>query len=315
MQQETPAVDVRGITVASRRRIWPPLLTIWIIWGSTYLGIALVGSAMPAFLSMGVRFVAAAAVLGALLAVFRGPRVLRVPLPEIAYSALMGSVLLGLVIGNLTLAERHVPSGVAALIIAALPLWIVVLRRLAGERPHRLTVVGVVVGLAGLAAMLVPGGTASVSGTGDAEVALWSVTIVVGMLVWGFVSWRASRWPLPANALVTTFYEMAAGGLCALAVGAVIGERIDLGAGYPAKAWAGLAWLIVASIVSYAAYLWLIQNAPMSLVSTYAYVNPVVAVVLGFLVIGEPFTRDVVLGLTVVLGGVVLVLRGERAPR
>lgn len=308
-------VDVRGITIAPRARIWPPLITLWIIWGSTYLGIAVVAKSMPAFLSMGLRFIAAAAVLGLTLAIVKGPSVLRVSLPGLAYSALMGSILLGLIIGNLTLAERHVPSGIAALIVAVNPLWIVLFRFRAGERPPRLTLIGVAVGMTGLLLMLLPGGTKPVSGSTDVEVVLWSLTIIAGAFVWAAVSWRSARWPMPSNALVATFYELLAGGLCALGVGAVIGERFDFAAGYPTDAWIGWAWLVVASVIGYGSYSWLIANAPMSLVATYAYVNPMVAVILGSVVIGEAITRDVVLGLTIVLGGVVLVIGGERKLR
>lgn len=315
MTEPVPApadVDVRGVTRAEPARLWPPLITLWIIWGSTYLGIAVVAQSMPAFLSMGLRFLAAAAVLGLAMLAIKGPGSLRITVPGLAYSALMGTILLGVIIGNLTLAERHVPSGIAALIVAVNPLWIVLFRFRAGERPPPLTIAGVAIGMTGLVLMLLPGGTAPVSASTDLEVVLWSLTIVVGAFVWAAVSWRSSSWPMPRSALTATFYELLAGGLCALAIGAVLGERLDLATGYPAQAWAGWAWLVVASVVGYGSYSWLIQNAPMSLVATYAYVNPVVAVILGSVLIGEPITRDVVLGLTVVLAGVVLVIGGER---
>lgn len=312
MTEPVPNVDVRGVTRAEPARLWPPLITLWIIWGSTYLGIAVVAQSMPAFMSMGTRFIVAAVVLGIGILAVRGPKALRVDLPGLAYSALMGTILLGIIIGNLTLAERHVPSGIAALIVAVNPLWIVLFRFRAGERPAPLTLVGVAIGMTGLVLMLLPGGTTPVTGSTDLEVVLWSLTIVVGAFVWAAVSWRSARWPMPRSAMTATFYELLAGGLCALAIGAVLGERIDLATGYPADAWAGWGWLVFASVVGYGSYSWLIQNAPMSLVATYAYVNPVVAVILGSALLDEPITRDVVLGLTVVLAGVVLVIRGER---
>lgn len=309
------AVDVRGVTLAPSARIWPPLVTLWIVWGSTYLAIAVVGRTMPAYLSMGIRFLAAAALLGIPLVAVKGIRVLRVSLPQLAYSALMGTLLLGLIMGNVTMAERHVPSGVAALLVAVIPLWIVLFRLRAGERPPRLTLLGVAVGMTGLALMLLPGGTAPVTGSSDAEVLVWSIAMIGGAFLWAAVSWRSARWPMPGNSLVATFYELLAGGLCALGIGAVLGERFDFAMGYPLEAWMSWGWLVVASVVGYGSFGWLIANAPMSLVATYAYVNPVVAVILGSIVIGEAITRDVVLGLTIVLGGVVLVIGGERRPR
>lgn len=305
-------VDIRGVALAPAARIWPPLIALWIIWGSTYLAIAVVATSMPVLLSMGLRFVLAAAILAAVLAVWQGPGVLRVPLREVGSTSVMGSILLGLCIGNLALAEQHVPSGVAALLIAVSPLWIVLFRYRSGESPSVVTLVGVAVGLTGLALMLLPGGTKPVAGSDDTQVFWWSVSIVVGAFFWSAVSWRSARWALPANSLVGTCYQLLAGGLTGVVLGLVLGERLDLSTQYTASAWVAWTWLVVASVVAYAAYSWLLQNAPMSLVTTYTYVNPVVAVILGAILIGEAITRDVVLGLTVTVGGVVLVIAGER---
>ena len=115
----------------------------------------------------------------------------------------MGVALLGVGIGTLSLAERYVPSGVAALLVAVMPLWIIVFRMRAGERPATLTLIGVATGMTGLVLMLLPGGTQPVSG-GDADVVLWSLAIMCSSFCWAFFSWRSARYPLPANPLVTT---------------------------------------------------------------------------------------------------------------
>lgn len=308
------SIDARGVERAAPSKIWPPLITLWIVWGSTYMAIAVVADDMPPYLAMGVRLLVAGIALGIGLVIFGGGvSVLKVSRTELAFASLMGTILLGLIIGNLAYAERYVPSGIAALLVAVMPLFIVLFRFRAGEHPSRLTLLGVAIGMAGLAYMLLPGGTDVKSGSSELLVVFWSATIIFGSFLWAFISWKSARWTMPRNALVATFYELLAGAMFALGVGAVIGERWDFTEGaYSTGAWQGLLWLVIASVVGYGSYSWLIQNAPMSLVATYAYINPVVAVILGYLLLDEPLTRDVVIGLIVVVGGVALVMSGER---
>ena len=158
--------------------------------------------------------------------------------------------------------------------------------------------------------MLLPGGTTARSGT-DGDVVLWSCLLLVSSFFWAFFSWKSTSYPLPKNPLVTTLYELVGAGALLIGLGALGGERIHFEA-FTQVSWLGWVWLVIASLLGYSAYSYLIANAPMSLVSTYAYVNPVIAVLLGAVIIGEPITRDVVVGLTIVLGGVLLVTTGER---
>lgn len=294
-------------------QIWVPLVALWLVWGSTYLAIAVASQTMPPLLSAAVRFLAAAAILGIVLALVKGFNVFRVTRSEFAYSGLMGVMLLSVGIGIVSLAEQRIPSGVAALLVSVNALWVVLLRLRAGQRLSRLTMAGVAVGLIGLAVMLLPGGTAVVAGT-DLEVVLWSAAVLVGAFSWAFFSFRSTGYTLPQNALVMTFYELIFASMALFGVGAAIGERLDFTV-VTQSSWVALAWLILASLIGYSAYGWLLNKAPLSLVSTYAYVNPVVAVLLGTLILSEPLTRDVVIGLTVVLGGVILVINGERRTR
>ncbi len=301
--------DIRGVTRAPGVQVWGPLVALWLIWGSTYLGIAVVGSTMPPMAANGVRFTVAALILAAGLVAFRGPRVLTISRRELRATATMGVSLLGVGIGTLSLAERYVPSGVAALLVAVMPMWIIAFRVRAGERPATLTLVGVGVGMIGLVLMLLPGGTDPVSG-GDGDVVVWSLAIMCSSFCWAFFSWRSAGYALPANPLVTTAYEMAFAGLALFTVGLLRGERFHLEQISP-DSWLALGYLIAASLGGYTAYTWLLGRAPMSLTATYAYINPVVAVLLGWLIIREPITADVIVGLTVVVGGVVLVVSGE----
>lgn len=290
--------------------VWVPLVALWLVWGSTYLGIAVVGRSMPPLIGNATRFVMAAALLGVVLVVSRGPRVLRVTAVELRSTAVLGVALLSVGIGTLALAERYVPTGIAALIVAVIPLYIVLLRLATGDRPAPLTLVGVAVGLGGLAVMLLPGGTTPAAGT-ELEVVLWSLAILASSFCWAFFSWRSARYAFPRNPLVTTTYEMAIAGVVLIVAGLLAGERVDLETARP-DAWWALGWLVTASLIGYTAYTWLLGHAPLSLTATYAYVNPVVAVVLGFLILSEPVTSDVLIGLTVVVGGVALVVTGER---
>lgn len=302
--------DVRGVTRAPGLQVWGPLVSLWLIWGSTYLGIAIVGGSMPPLIANGLRFGAAALLLATGVAVLKGVGTLRVTAAELRSTATMGVALLAVGIGTVALAERYVPSGIAALLVAVMPLWIIVFRMRAGERPSALTLGGVGVGMAGLALMLLPGGTRPVAGT-DGDVVVWSFAIMCSTFCWALFSWRSARYRLPSNPLVTTIYEMAFAALALVTAGLVRGERLDVGAFAP-EAWWAWGYLVAASLAGYTAYTWLLGHAPMSLTSTYAYVNPVVAVILGALIIGEAITADVLLGLTVVVGGVALVVSGER---
>ncbi len=142
-----------------------------------------------------------------MLTLTRGHRVLVITRLEFRSVAIMGTALLGVGIGSVALAERYVPSGVTALLIAVMPLWVVILRLRAGDRPARLTLLGVAIGMAGLALMLLPGGTNPVSGT-DVDVVLWSVVLMFSSFSWAYFSWRSTRYTFPRNSLVTTTYEM-----------------------------------------------------------------------------------------------------------
>lgn len=302
--------DARGVVRAPTSQIMLRLIPLWILWGATYLGIALLLESMPILMGNGSRFLVAGIILTIGLVIVRGPRVLALTRRQLRSVITMGVMILSVGIGLLSLAERYVPSGIAALLVSITPLLIVVFRMRAGDRPARLTLIGVIVGLAGLALMLLPGGTVPASGT-ETDVVVWSGVIVIGSVSWAYFSWRSTSYDLPKDPLATTVYELLTAGVTLTLVGFVLGERWHFES-ITTASWIGWAYLAAASLVAYAAYVWLLENAPISLTSTYAYVNPVVAVILGSLIIAEPLSRDVVIGLTIVVGGVVLVVTGER---
>lgn len=303
-------MDPAPLTVRSGPLLWFNLIIVWIVWGSTYVGILFATETIPPYVAMGSRFLVAFIIMALITGAFRGWSALRVTRRQFASASFMGVALLGVGLGTVGLAQDYVPTGVMALIIASAALTIVVWRVITGDRPARLTLVGVVVGLMGVGWMLLPGGTRPVSGT-DGDVVFWSLLILIASIVWATTSFFSARLPKPADSFALTTYELLSGGIALTVVGLIIGERIDLSA-ISGRSWAGWIFLVTAgSVLAFTSFTWLINNAPISLASTYAYVNPAVAVLLGLLLYSEVLTSDVVIGLTVVLGGVILVVSGE----
>ncbi|MGK4584115.1 EamA family transporter [Kitasatospora sp. HPMI-4] len=287
---------------------WAALAIVYVVWGSTYLAIRIAVETIPPFLSATARFVVAGLLLALLLAGRQGPSVLRVSARQLGSAALVGVMLLLGGNGLVVLAEQSgVPSGLAALLVAAVPLWVVLLRRASGQHTPAVTIAGVLVGLLGLVVLTVPG----LSG----EVKLAGLLTVIGAtLSWSAGSFLASRLPLPGNPLTASVYEMLAGGLACLPVAAAKGELHHLDpSAVSTGSWLALGYLIVfGSLIAFSAYAWLLQSAPLPLVATYAYVNPVVAVFLGWLIVSEPLSWPIMLGGAIVVGGVFLVVRSER---
>ena len=281
------------------------LLIVYVVWGSTYLAIRVTVEETPPLLGMGSRFLVASAVLAVILKL-RGVD-LRVTRTELAGAALLGLMLPFLGNGFVAIGEDHgAPSGVAALLVAAVPIFVTLYRFLAGDRPRPLSVAGVLLGFAGLA-WLVLGGRDQ----GDVPL-VGAAFVLAASAFWAFGSWVQPRLTLPRNAFVITVHEMWTGGAMMVGVGLVRGERLHPGA-YGADTW--LAWVylvLIGSVVAFSSYVWLLANAPIGLVSTYAYVNPVVAVFLGWLILSEPITGAVVVGGLVIVAAVAIVITVER---
>ncbi|MFD7440690.1 EamA family transporter [Streptomyces sp. NPDC059909] len=314
---DAPAAEAPGIPTASPapgRRIsgavWGALAIVYVVWGSTYLGIRVVVETMPPFLSAGARFIAAGLILSAIIAWRQGPSALKATRAQLTSAAVVGLLLLLGGNGLVVLAETAVPSGLTALLIAVVPAWVVVLRRAFGERPGIGAYSGVLLGLAGLAVLTLPG----LSG----DVRLWGVLTVIGATVmWSVGSFSSARIPMPANPFAASAYEMVAGGIGCLLVGLGRGEQHGFVLGdVSGRSWTALAYLVVfGSLIAFTAYAWLLHSAPLSLVATYAYVNPVVAVLLGALILNEQLTWPIALGGAVVVAGVCLIVSTERRGR
>jgi drug/metabolite transporter (DMT)-like permease len=280
---------------------------VYVVWGSTYLGIKIMVEEMPPLQSAGARYLAGGLLLGGVLAALSGPRRLAVNRAELAGCALLGLLLPALGNGLVTLGESMgAPSGITALVIAGVPLWVVLYRVAAHDNPGGRTVLGVLVGLGGLAGLVGLTGFA-----GDLPLGAL-LLIVFATLCWSFGSWFQPRLTLPRDPFVVAVYEMAIGGALMLGAGVLRGESWDW-AGISASSWVAWGYLVVfGSVVAFSAYVWVLQAAPISLVATYAYVNPVVAVFLGWLVLSEPVTTVVVVSGAVVLAAVAIVVGSER---
>ncbi|MER0247190.1 EamA family transporter [Streptomyces sp. HSW2009] len=289
---------------------WLALVTVWLLWGSTYLGIQLAVDTIPPLLMAGFRFLTA----GAVLIAFVGPRHARGaerPTGRQLRSALIVAALL-LVGGNglLSIGETEVDSGLAALIVATVPVWMVVIH--AAVTRTRITLamgLGLLLGTVGVG-LLVGGPGARVDAGG-------AVLVLIGSLSWATGSVYARTAPLPKHPLVVAALQMLIGGVLLIAIGAVAGEfgRLDPGA-ISAASIGGFCWLVVAgSMVAFTAYGYANTHLPNDTMATYAYVNPVVAVALGALLGDERLSPHLLLGGAVIVSAVVLIVGGKAIAR
>lgn len=289
---------------ASVGAIWAALITVWIVWGTTYLAIRVVNRSIPPLLGASARFLVAGMVMLALTA-RRGPR------PTARHwrnAAIIGALLVFGGNGLVSLAEDSISSGLAALLVALVPLWLATFDRvLFGKRLRPMAVVGLIGGFGG-ATLLAAG---SISGGSDP---LGVVLVIVATLLWTFGSLFARKAELPARPLVGTGMEMLCGGGVQLAVGLALGELADLRweAITPASA-AAVGYLVVfGSLFAFSCYVWLLRVAPTSLVATYAFVNPVVAVLLGAIILDEVLTARILIAGAIIVSSVALIVISQR---
>ncbi|MCP3755825.1 EamA family transporter [Streptomyces sp. TBY4] len=291
----------------STARVWFALALVYVVWGSTYLGIRIVVETMPPFLSAGARFLTAGLLLAGLVAWRDGPAALRATRAQVRSAVVVGLLLVLGGNGFVVLGETSVPSGLAALLVAAVPMWLVLLRAGSGDRPSPRTLAGVLLGLGGLAVLAGPGF--------GGEIALGGVLLVLaGSVCWSLGSFSAAKLTLPPNPFTGSAYQMLVGGAGGIVVGLCRGEQHGLDPGsYSTASWVALGYLVLfGSLVGFTAYVWLLRAAPLSLVATYAYVNPVVAVALGWLILDEALTWPILLGGAIVVAAVCVIVSTER---
>lgn len=289
------------------------LLIVYVVWGSTYFAIAVMIETLPPLLAAGTRYVVAGTlVLGALAAHARWrPAAGAADRPTPVHwrsAAIIGTLLLLGGNGGVVLAELRIPSGVAAVLVATVPIWLAVFDAvLTRRRPSGLVIGGLVAGLVGVAVLLVP-----VEGVEDLD------PLGIGLVVGAAISWAAGslyarRAPVPRSGLRLTGMEMLAGGAALIIGGTFLGEigRTDV-ADFSVRSSVAFVYLVMfGSIVAFTAYMWLLANVSVSTVGTYAYVNPIVAVALGAVFLSEPITPRTVVATVIIIGAVIAMVSGR----
>ncbi len=284
----------------SHSQLVPALLACYLVWGSTYLAIKLALASFPPFFQMGTRFLCAGALMFGWVTLRGGAW----PTPrQWAHAVVVGSLMLGLGMGLTASAEQHVGSGLVAAFIAVVPTLVCLWGLLFGQRPGRLEMAGMAVGLAGVL-LLVRG--ASFAGSPQALAG-----IAVATLAWSLGSvLSTTRLPLAPGAAGFAS-EMLCGGLVLMAVSLVLGERPQ----WPPQPLAAAAWLylvVAGSLVAFSAYLYLLRHASPALATSYAFVNPVIALALGVTLGAEAVSPAEWGACAVVLAGVMLIVRGRQ---
>lgn len=282
---------------------------IYIIWGSTYLAIKFAVEALPPFVMASARFLLAGSML------YAWSRWKGAPKPTLAEwkaTAIIGALLLCGGNGGVVYAEQHVTSGLTALIVATVPLWIVLLQWLPPHRvrPTAKVIIGVLLGLVGIGILAGPGKFAG----GERIDLVGTAVLIFATLSWSVGSIYSKKAKLPSASLLSTGMQTLAGGVCLLVVGTVAGEWGKLHwSDVTMKAALSLAYLVIAgSLIGFTAYTWLLKVSTPSRVATYAYVNPVVAVVLGWLLANEPMNWRTAIAAGVIIAGVVFITRGAK---
>lgn len=296
-----------------KTRVWLALITVYIVWGSTYLAIRIAVESMPPFLMAATRFLVAGGIL------FAWRKLAGDPLPrriEWRSAAIVGLLLLTGGNGNVVWAEQHVASGVAALIVGSSPLWMVAMDafRPGGKKASLQTWAGVIIGFVGILILINPW---NMSQNSQSMNVLGILSLLLGAFLWALGSLYSRGATLPDSPLMGTSMEMLAGGVGFLVLSTLTREwgRVDFSLITARSLWA-LAYLIFfGALVGYSAYTWLLRNAPTPLVATYAYVNPIVAIFMGSLVLAEPLTPRILIAALIVVSSVALIntARKDRA--
>ncbi|MBV8251108.1 MAG: EamA family transporter [Chitinophaga sp.] len=299
-----PPTSGKGISTQT----WLYLFAVYIIWGSTYLGMKIATATVPAFYLSSMRFFLAGIVLLA-IGVYRERTLPK--FRQIVAASFVGVLLIG--IGNTTvaLAVHYMPSGLVALLVAAMPAWFMGLdwAFFSKNRPSTTTLLGIAVGFVGLFLLFNPFHQENVQ-----AFPLWPVLIVIlGNICWATGSLMVPRLPMPPQ-ITSTAIQMLAGGVFALLVSAITEDNTASSFLHmPPDGWTAYFYLVfIGSLVGYTSYSWLTRNAPPKLTATYAYINPIVALFLGWAIGHESITSMVIAAAAIVIAGVVLMTLGKK---
>lgn len=288
-----------------KSKIWAALIVVYIVWGSTYLAIRFAVESMPPFLMAGVRFLTAGVILFGWRRLAGDKRPLKI---EWRSAAIIGGLLLVGGNGNVVWAELHVASGIAALIVGSAPLWMVAIDavRPGGKKANFQTWAGVLIGFIGILVLINP---LEMLHNPQQVNTVGIFSLLFGAFLWALGSLYSRNAALPESPLLGTGMEMLAGGVGFVILGTITNEwaQVNLSAVTARSIWGLLYLIIFGSLVGYSAYTWLLRNAPTPLVSTYAYVNPMVAILLGALFAGEALTLRILIAALIVISSVALI--------
>jgi drug/metabolite transporter (DMT)-like permease len=298
----------RPLTATSPARIAVALVTLYLVWGSTYLAIRVAVETIPPFTQSAVRFLIAGAILYAITIRSGDAASDRPGRLEWRDAMIVGGLLLAGGNGLVAVGEQTIPSGIAALIIATLPIWMAILgRAFFGVILTRTIVAGTAIGFVGVAVLVGP-----VSG-GTSFDPLGVLVVLLAPVFWATGSLYSRTAHAPRRPLVATAMQMLGGSAVLFVIAVVTGDvfRVRLAEITPVSL-AALGYLIlVGSLVGYTAYIWLLRVAPISLVATYAYVNPVVAVFLGWLILAEPLEPRTIVAGAIIVAAVAVIVRAR----
>ena len=295
-----------------KSKIWIALIALYIVWGSTYLGIKVAIETIPPFFHAAVRFFISGLIL---IAWQRGVGNALPTRKQWISTAIIGNLLLLGGNGLVSWAEQFIPSGIAALIIATVPLFLVILEALrpGGVKPTWQAIVGLLIGFAGIFILV---GPVEFSGSESSLDPFGVMALLTACVLWAFGSTYSKSADLPKSSLMTTGAEMLMGSIGLLIVSLITGELNGWNpAEVSSRSLIGLVYLItIGSIVGFGSYIWLLQNAPISLVATYAYVNPIVAVILGYFFGSEALEPRIWLATAIIIGAVMFI-NGRSKPK
>jgi drug/metabolite transporter (DMT)-like permease len=288
-----------------KTKVWIALLALYIVWGSTYLAIRFSVETIPPFLHASIRFL----ISGAILFLWRRAAGDAIPTKSNWKSAaIVGTLLLLGGNGLVALAEKNIPSGIAALVISTSPFWLVLFESLrsGGTKPNWQSLIGLVIGFGGVFLLIGPD---EITGSGQQFNTFSVILLLIAPFLWSLGSIYARGADMPKSTLISTGMQMLAGSVALFVVSVATGELNGFSFGEVSmRSWWGLLYLITfGSLVGFVSYGWLLHNAPVSLTSTYAYVNPVVAVILGWLLADEALDTRIVIASAVIIGSVILI--------
>jgi drug/metabolite transporter (DMT)-like permease len=288
-----------------KTKVWIALLALYIVWGSTYLAIRFAVETIPPFMHASIRFL----ISGAILFLWRRAAGDGVPTTSNWKStAIVGTLLLLGGNGLVALAEKNIPSGIAALVISTSPFWLVLFEsmRAGGTKPNWQAILGLIIGFSGVFILI---GPAEITGSGQHLNTASVIMLLTAPFLWSLGSIYARGADMPKSTLLSTGMQMLVGSVSLFIVSVLTGELRGFSfAQVSANSWWGLLYLITfGSLVGFVSYGWLLHNAPVSLTSTYAYVNPVVAVFLGWLLAGEELSARIGIASAIIIGSVIFI--------